>query len=254
MVISTDDFQENPALLFHIHHQTYQEDIHFWIELAARHGSPILELGCGTGRTLIPIAQKGYQVFGLDNDYSMLEVLIRDSFPNSKITKGVFQADAAAFHMAIPFALIIMPCNTFSTFCEKERRALLTQVSVHLAINGVFVACITNPELLEYLGSHGDTEIDDVISHPVTGNPVQVANSWKRYDNIFELNWHYDHLFPDGSVKRVIYQANHHIVDIDKYRAEFSDAGLSLSCIYGDYEFSDYQPDSENLILVGSKI
>ncbi len=254
MVMRPNKFQENPALLFHSHQQTYQEDIPFWMEIAARHGSPILELGCGTGRIFFPIALKGYQVFGLDNDYSMLEVLKRDSLLNSMIQLDIIQADAAAFHIAIQFALIIMPCNTFSTFNEKERREILNQVSAHLAPNGAFVASITNPKLLEDLDVQSDNEIEELISHPVTGHPVQVANNWKRYDNIFELNWHYDHLFPDGSVERVIYQINHYIVNTNKYRAEFSDAGLSLNRIFGGFDFSDYQSDSDNLILMGTKI
>ena len=253
MGISSDKIEELPALLFHAHHQTYREDIPFWMEMAARQGDPILELGCGTGRILIPIAQEGYQVFGLDNDYSMLEVLKKNPLLNTTGRLDVIQADAAVFHLAIKFALVLMPCNTFSTFNEKGRREILNQVSAHMASDGAFVASITNPELLLSLSSHGDAEIDEIIRHPVTGHPVQVVNSWERNDNIFEVNWHYDHLLPDGTVDRVTFQVNHHIVNSVKYSSEFSNAGLSLNCIYGGYDFSDYQSDSLYLILMGTK-
>ena len=254
MGISSDKIKELPALLFHTHHQTYREDIPFWMEMAARHGDPILELGCGTGRILMPIAQEGYQVFGLDNDYSMLEVLKKNPLLNTMGQLNVIQADAATFHIAIQFELVIMPCNTFSTFNEKERREILNQVSAHMATGGAFVASITNPELLLSLSHHRDAEIDEIIQHPVTGHPVQVVNSWERKGYIFEVNWHYDHLLPDGIVERVTLQVNHHIVNKDKYNAEFSNAGLSLSCVYGGYDFSNYQPDSVYLILMGKKI
>ena len=254
MVISPDEFEELQALLFHAHHQTYREDIPFWMEMAARQGDPILELGCGTGRILIPIAQEGYQVYGLDKDFSMLEVLKKNPLSNTMGQADIIQADAAAFHLGIQFALVIMPCNTFSTFNEKERREILNQVSAHMASGGVFVASVPNPELLEDLSLQGDAEIEKVIQHPVTGHPVQVVNCWERHGNIFVLNWHYDHLFPDGTVDRVTFQVNHHIVNTEKYRAEFSDAGLSLNCIYGGYDFSDYRSDSAYLILIGTKI
>ena len=118
MVISPDEFDELPTLLFHTHHQSYREDIPFWMEMAARQGSPILELGCGTGRILIPIAQEGYQVYGLDKDFSMLKLLKKNPLINTMRQLDVIQADAAAFHLAIQFALVILPCNTFSTFNE----------------------------------------------------------------------------------------------------------------------------------------
>ena len=59
-------------LLYHAHHNRYKEDLPFWLELAARHGDPVLELGCGSGRVLLALAQDGYQVYGLDNDPGML--------------------------------------------------------------------------------------------------------------------------------------------------------------------------------------
>ena len=254
MVISPDEYNKLSALLFHTHHQTYWEDIPFWMEMAARQGGPILELGCGTGRISVPIAQEGYQVFGLDKDYSMLEVLKKNPLLNTVRQLDVIQADAAAFHLAIQFALVIMPCNTYSTFNEKERREVLNQVNAHMASGGAFVFSTPNPELLKDLSLHRDSEIDEVIIHPVTGYPVQVVNSWERYSNIFELNWHYDHLLPDGTVDRVTFQVNQHIVNYKKHSAEFADAGLSLSCIYGDYDFSDYRSGSPYLILMGTMI
>ena len=60
--------------LYHAHHNRSLEDLPFWLELAAQAGDPILELGCGTGRVLIPLAQAGYHTIGLDNDPSHAEV------------------------------------------------------------------------------------------------------------------------------------------------------------------------------------
>ncbi|NIO00161.1 MAG: class I SAM-dependent methyltransferase, partial [Anaerolineae bacterium] len=42
------------------------EDIPFYIGYAEETGGPILELACGTGRVLIPIAEAGFKVHGLD--------------------------------------------------------------------------------------------------------------------------------------------------------------------------------------------
>ena len=47
--------------VYHAHHNRHLEDLPFWLDLAAQTGDPLLELGCGTGRVLIPLAQAGYR-------------------------------------------------------------------------------------------------------------------------------------------------------------------------------------------------
>jgi SAM-dependent methyltransferase len=244
---------ELSASLYHAHHQSHLEDIPFWMEMAAFHGDPILELGCGTGRTLVPLALKGYRVYGLDINFRMLEALKQNQLSSSIGRLNIFQADASAFRLAVQFSLVFMTCNTFSTFGEKKRRAILKSVSKLLSPGGAFVASVPNPIILENLSPRGEDELDDIIQHPITGNPVQVINSWERKDRVFKINWHYDHLLPDGTVDRVTIKINHHIVRADVYRAEILSAGMSLSCVLGDYDLSDYRSDSTYLILKATK-
>ena len=49
-------------------------DVRFYVEEARRAGAPVLELGCGTGRTLIPVAQAGIDIVGLDRSPAMLSI------------------------------------------------------------------------------------------------------------------------------------------------------------------------------------
>jgi SAM-dependent methyltransferase len=55
----------------------YAEDLDLWEELAAEHGSPVLELGCGTGRVARHLARRGFSVHALDADPSLLDTLSR---------------------------------------------------------------------------------------------------------------------------------------------------------------------------------
>ena len=48
-------------------------DIAFYQELAVQSGGPVLELGCGTGRTLLPIAARGLACTGVDLSPAMLD-------------------------------------------------------------------------------------------------------------------------------------------------------------------------------------
>src|SRR5262249_38857831 len=47
-------------------------DIAFWRDFAGRVNGRTLELGCGTGRLLVPIARSGVEIVGIDRSASML--------------------------------------------------------------------------------------------------------------------------------------------------------------------------------------
>ena len=51
-----------------------REDVAFFVEMARETGGPVLEVGCGTGRVLIPTARAGVSISGLDASPSMLKV------------------------------------------------------------------------------------------------------------------------------------------------------------------------------------
>ena len=52
-----------------------KDDIPFYLEYASKlHGS-ILELACGTGRVTIPLANEGYNIWGIDLSKEMLDQL-----------------------------------------------------------------------------------------------------------------------------------------------------------------------------------
>ena len=52
-------------------------DIPFYLDHARECGSPILELACGTGRVLIPLAEAGFELYGVDASENMLAMCER---------------------------------------------------------------------------------------------------------------------------------------------------------------------------------
>ena len=49
-----------------------RRDVPFWRNLAIHAGSPVLELGCGTGRIARPLAHAGVHIVGIDRSQAML--------------------------------------------------------------------------------------------------------------------------------------------------------------------------------------
>jgi len=237
-------------LLYQAHHSLHAEDLPLWLELAARCGAPILELGCGTGRVLSPLAEAGYDVYGLEKDAGMLAVLQSNLRAEYKPRVHLLQGDFAAIPLKARFNLILMPCNTFSTLSQDLRLLVLKQVSACLARGGMFAVSLPNPELMRRLPRRGDAQIEDVFMHPHDGEPVQVSSRWERTADQLVVTWDYDHLLPDGRVERLSARVHHYLLSGDVYDSEFNAAGLTVAARYGDYDRSEYTPSSPYLILL----
>ena len=241
------------ARLYHAHHARHKEDLTFWLELARLQGDPILELGCGSGRVLLPLAQAGHSVLGLESDANMLAVL-RENLPPGLIERvEMIQADMAAFELGRQFALILLPCNTYSTLTAQARRATLGCVQRHLAPRGLFAVSLPNPSLLRQLPACSQPEVEEHFPHPLDGEPVQVLSSWARSAAHFVVRWDYDHLLPDGSVERISMQARHELASADAYLAELGAAELHPLALYGDFDRSPYSPEAPYLIITARR-
>ena len=61
------------AVYYDLINASVTDDIQFFLQLARQQSGPILEVGCGSGRILIPIAEAGLEIVGLDNSRPMLD-------------------------------------------------------------------------------------------------------------------------------------------------------------------------------------
>src|SRR2546422_852191 len=85
----------------------------FWLEQARRYGGPVLELGCGTGRLAIPLAQAGGAVTGIDRAPSMLSEARRKA-EAAGVSVAWHEADMRAFDLGTRFAWAFIASNAHS--------------------------------------------------------------------------------------------------------------------------------------------
>ena len=240
--------------LYHAHHSRQMEDLPFWLNLAARQESPVLELGCGTGRVLVPLARAGYTVIGIDHDPGMLRYLKSKFQPVSGSGPLLILADISKFSLGRQFPLVIVPCNTLSTLGHTSRKDCLSCVRRHLQPGGLFAASLPDPALIASHPARAGIELEDEFLHPTTGNPVQVSSDWRLSGNKFTVTWLYDHLFPDGRVERYKLEASHYLVSLDELLAEVQAAGMRIREMYGDFDCSAYAPGAPQLILLAEAV
>ena len=238
--------------LYHAHHNQYKEDLPLWLDLAHQQGGPVLELGCGTGRVLLPLAQAGFRTVGLDNDLDMLRFLRAAQAPDLQPAPLLCAASLTDFHLAQRFPLVLLPCNTWSVLDAGQRSKALSIIRQHLSSGGIFAASLPNPDFLRDLPARSEADVDESFVHPVTGNPVQVSSSWQRAHGLFTVTWHYDHLLPDGAVERLTVQSRHDLIPAAAYLDELRQAGLHLQAVFGEFDGSPADRWAANLIFVAS--
>ncbi len=130
----------------------YSEDLPLWRALAAEHGDPVLDVGAGTGRVALDLAQAGYRVTALDRDPELLESLNGRLAENSRIARDICHtvvADARDFDLGGErFPLIIVPMQTIQLLGGPEGRgAFLRSAHRHVTPGGVLAIAIA--EVLE---------------------------------------------------------------------------------------------------------
>jgi len=63
------------SVYYDLIYATRQRDVPFYLDMAKETDGPVLELACGTGRILLPLARTGFEVTGLDLSQAMLDKL-----------------------------------------------------------------------------------------------------------------------------------------------------------------------------------
>lgn len=83
-------------VLYDYEHKDFEPYGPFYLTLAERIGGEILDLGCGTGRVTIPLAQRSFRITGLDIVPEMLEFAKKKA---SKLSVDWVEADVRDFHL-----------------------------------------------------------------------------------------------------------------------------------------------------------
>jgi len=94
----------------------------------------VLDAGCGAGRHLLPLIREGFQVWGVDREAGVLEML-QGKLRASEIRAHLVQADlkrlpfpAASFHLAVSINVINHgDTRTFQAYCRELDRVLKPQ-------------------------------------------------------------------------------------------------------------------------------
>ena len=236
-------------------------DIAFYVSEGCRLAGRVLEIGCGTGRITVPLAEAGVSVTGLDNSPEMISILEgkRCSLP-APVGKrlDIELADMRSFNANRLFKQVFVPYRTFMHLLSPQDQILaLTNIYNHLAGNGRLILNLYDPiiELAQGDANRPSLLFDTEFTHPTTGNRVLVWYN-RRFDlvrQIISQQFIFEELDQDGS------QVSRHVTPLTlryTYRYEMHYllelCGFRIEDLLGDFTGAPYSGSEQ--IWIARKI
>jgi len=223
-------------------------DIDFYVQAARDYGGPVLELGCGSGRILIPTARAGINISGLDASEHMLAVCraaIEAEPPEVQRCTGLHRGDIRDFNLERRFQLITMPFRPFQYLLTvAEQLACLGAIRRHLAPNGYLVFDLFNPSVYS-LGrpvDPADTDAEPPFIHP-DGRTVVRRNRILERDfsnQTFAGELVYDVTHPGGRTESLAHRYRFRYLFRFEVEHLLARAGFTLDCVYSGFDRSPY--------------
>lgn len=246
------------ATYYDLLHEEMVEDLPMWEALAASADGPILEVGCGTGRVLLHLAQAGYSLTGLDLSLTALD-LARKKLEAAGLAGQVKTTQADMGHFELPerrFALALLPLNTFMhCHTAAEQQATLRAIHHHLRPGGQLVVDLFYPDPVMLAEVDGRLYFEAEISDELTGHTVQWY--WRHEIDLAgqmrHLTYILDMIDPDGTVRRVSLPFSLRYVYRFEMELLLEAAGFTLETIYGSYEMDPFDSHSPRMIFVAGK-
>ncbi len=238
----------------------WEGEIDFYRELAREakaKGQSILEVGCGTGRVTLQLAQEGAKIVGTDLDDEMLEVARSKS-----VDIRWEQGDMRTLDLGETFGLIILPGDAFQFMCTPEDQVkALETFKRHLEPGGVLVLHLDHQSvdwLGDLLGNLGGKfeQVKDVIQ-PRTGHIIRKANSWTYEQStqtaIVITRW--EEIGKDGAVLQTWERSPMSLHCVFRFEMEhlLARTGFENRTVYGNFFKGELKDDSSDMIWIARK-
>ena len=243
------------ARFYDLEYQDFEDDLPLYLEWAARAGSPILDIGCGTGRVTLALAQAGFQVTGVDESAEMLArareriASLRSAMSRVRLLPVSIQK----LHEEQQYHLAILTINTFGHFLTKPQQLeVLNRLRQLLVPGGFLIIDMTSPDLNSLTQDISPLFLHWEKHDPTSGHIVQ---KWLTYrvDHTLQMQYYtiiYDSIHADGTLYRT--SAAMPLRYTFRYEAELllEHTGFVVEKLYGSYHLDSYDATDERMIFV----
>jgi SAM-dependent methyltransferase len=242
------------ARLYDWEHDGYVLDVRVHIGFARRFGGPVLELACGSGRILAPLAQAGFACAGVDSSSAMLERARQrlERLPDAHATTLVAQR-LEALELDGRFRTIILGLDSFGLLIDREVQVrALRAARAHATHDARLILDVANGNM------RGSSEPPEELLHdltlpdPDTGRPITkfILRRPKAAEQLDELMFFYDEQDEQGYLHRSMVELRLRWFTRFELELLLQSAGWQVDELYGNYDLEPYGPNSDRLLVV----
>jgi SAM-dependent methyltransferase len=242
-----------------MHPGSLQGDIEWYCQKAMASHGPVLELGAGTGRIAIAVAEAGIRISAVDLDGGMLERLRRKiaTLPGEVQSRiSVHLADMRSFALEEQYALVMIPFRAFlHNLTFDDQLATLQRAYEHLKPGGELAFNVFHPSL-EFMAANAGAHAGiwrARHTQRLDGGGFLVFSDATRYDTARQRLTaliRTEEFDMGGALVRT------HMMDLELaylYRSDIirllDHSGFALVRISGDFRGRSFERDSDELVV-----
>jgi cyclopropane fatty-acyl-phospholipid synthase-like methyltransferase len=241
------------APFYDLEHEQFNEDLDLYRNFAELRNGPLLELACGSGRLLIPLAREGYSITGVDTSEKMLS-LARERSQQANLSSRVtlVQQDVSTLQLAQKYSLAFVALGSFAhVTSRKSQQQALAAVRKHLTTGGTFIVDISNADarymegLSGQLLHQGTWRRDDgtLLTH-------MVSPASSQSEHLLELTHFYDQHRQGGQVNRTVITTHLYLFERAEMELLLKQAGFVVKDVYGDHDLGPFTLESQRMIFI----
>ena len=247
---------EELATYYDLIYEEVTDDIPFYLELAQESGGRVLELGCGSGRVLVPLAAAGIQITGLDNSPGMLAraraaLERRNLFGRARLVEG----DIADLELGEQFPLVTVPFNTWMHLeSAAQMIAALHAIRRCLLPGGRLLIDVPAPGTIVDAEHDGSLVLEKTFTLDDGATLLQFSST--RLDleqQHLNVTWLYDRVELDGQVRRTVVPMALRYLFPHEVDLLLQQAGLELLQLWGGYDRRPYTADGELMLIYAGR-
>jgi SAM-dependent methyltransferase len=230
------------------------EDLAAYTLLAERFGGPVLDVGCGTARVALHLADQDFAVTGIESSTAMLEhARAKPRIERVKLIEG----SAVDVQAGEAFGLAVLAFSTFQHFhAQDEQLRVLANIARHLRPGGGIVLDLSNPVHFFRTDDNPALIHERTFTDPVSNQPVMQQSIVRadRAAQILNITWIYDRIEADGSITRTTCDMPLRCYTAPEIRLLLERTGFSPVEFYGTFEFDPFDEHSPRLFVVAEKV
>ncbi len=243
------------AELYDLFYDDFEDDLEMYQGFAGRTGGSILEVGSGTGRVALALAEAGHTVVGLELSDAM-RARARHKTDRAQLSdRATFVAgDMRRFAIEPHFGLIIVPLNTFlHNLTLDDQLATLACFRQHLRPGGRLVLDCFNPDPA-YAADDGRLMVQRSVTDHETGQIalLLLSRSTDWGNQLQEITYLIDRPDQTGLVQRVVLQTSFRFIFHNEMQLLLKLGGFELQETFGSYALEPFESNSDKLIVVAT--